>query len=164
MDNVSESEDEESEDDEVDVDSGPSAQPQDVDSVLQSPDLFALASQTVPRVIKAPSWQTAQTMDTPAYADLLFGMTAAGGPLSPDLVARLMPRGRDHIKNVQDDVRDLARTRVTGDDIFWINGAPEVLRVYKKPNMGAKRRAEWIVWKAEKLGVTLTPASFMAFF
>ena len=91
-------------------------------------------------------------------------MTASGGPLTPELASRLTPRGRDHIKNVQDAARALARRKVPADDIFWVNETPKFLRVYKKPHMSVDRRLQWILWRAKVLKVTLTPVTFMAFF
>jgi hypothetical protein len=134
-----------------------------LDELAVIPDIFAL-TMTTSRVVEIPTWQTAQTTATPDYNDLLNGMTAAGGPLTPELASQLTPRGRDHIKNVQDAVRDLVRQKVPEDDIFWVNKTPEFLRVYKKPTMPAERRLDWILWRAKALDVTLTPVTFMALF
>ncbi len=103
--------------------------------------------------------------DSPEYGDLLADMTAAGGPLTPQMASDLTPGGGlNECIHLQDTARALARPKRTGHDIFWLKETPTFLRVYEKPNMGVDRRVAWIVFRAATLKVPLTPVTFMAFF
>jgi hypothetical protein len=90
-------------------------------------------------------------------------MEKTGGPLSQDLKKDLFPRNRQHAEDVREEARSLARKKKT-DAIFWVNGPPEFLTVYLKPNMLVSRRIEWIQWRANKLNLELTNPMFMAIF
>ncbi len=135
------------------------------DGVLDvvTPDIFALALVSNSQVVVVPTWQEAQSTSTPEYDSLLSELIAAG-PVDQRMVDRLMPRGRDHIKAVKDRVRGLAKNKVAGQDICWINRPPPCLRVYTKATMSVDRRVEWIVWRAKALKVPLNAVSFMSFF
>jgi len=88
--------------------------------------------------------------------------TARGGPLSPYLQEALLSRGRPHVREVQEEA--LATTASARGPLRWVTGVPGHLTVCGKPNMRSARRVEWIAWRAERLGLDLTPPVFMALF
>jgi len=133
------------------------------ETILVQKDVFDLVSTHASRKIVVPDIVKALGMDTSHQRDLRASMEAAGGSLSPYLQDILFPRGQHHVREVQEEARALARKK--GDQpIFWVTEPPLFLTVYGKPNMSTARRVEWIVWKAEKLGLELTLPVFMAFY
>ena len=128
---------------------------------MPAPNIFALVQK--PKTIRVPDPVKALDMETSYQKDLREAMEKAGGPLSENLKKDLFPRGMQHVEEVQDEFRALAKKKST-DAIFWVTNPPEFLTVYGKPNMGMPRRIEWIQWRANKLNLELTNPMFMAIF
>ena len=128
---------------------------------MPAANIFALVQK--PKTIRVPDPADALDMETSYQKDLREAMEKAGGPLSEDLKKALFPRGMQHAKEVQDEIRALAKKKST-DAIFWVTDPPEFLTVYGKPNMSMPRRIEWIKWRANKLNLELTNPMFMAIF
>ena len=164
-----ESEADESEADEPEADESEADEPETIQMPLAAvpllavpSDIFAVALLT-PKTIRVPDMVRALSMESAREKDLRIAMEAAGGPLSKALKAILLPRGMDHVKQIQDEARALARPRPP-NDILWIGNEPEFITVCVKPKMAMERKVQWIVWKAEKLGLDLTLPTFMGLF
>ena len=121
-------------------------------------DIFAAGLQElqVPKTIRVPEMVRALSMESACQKELRIAMEKAGGTLSDALEAILFPKGRDHVNQIQDEARALARPKPIGGDILWIGYEPEFITVCAKPKMIMERKVRWIVWKAEKLGLNLT--------
>ena len=134
----------------------------DVDA--ETTDIFALV-QLVPQLVLIPSMCRALTMETQAENDFRATMIT-GGPLSPHLEQVLFSRGLQHVNVIQNTARSIAMNKPVPDQsyIFWLTSPPDFLTAYLKPNMHKARRVVWIVWKAQKLGLQLDCAIFMALF
>jgi len=133
-------------------------------SALIQKNIFDLAVHLAPRKIVVPGRIDAMLMDTTHEKELRAGMERSGDALTPYLEEVLFPRGLEHIHQVQDEVRALARKKSDEPAIVWVTEPPPSITVYSKPKMLKERRKEWIVWKAQKLGLELTLPVFMALY
>ena len=98
-------------------------------------------------------------MDTAEQAALKAAFADLGaGAL---LVQELFPHGMAHSERVREESALQFRASVDPRVIHWLGETPEFLTCYKVP---CRRRVEYIVWKAERLGYELTPTVGMAIF
>ena len=129
------------------------------EQIVTKANIFVLAKQ-VPKTIRVPDMVKALGMETSYQKDLREAMENAGGPLSKHLKEILFPRGKQHVQDVQDEARMLARKR-PADPLFWITSPPAFITVYAKPNMSMSRKVEFICFKAARLNIILSLPAFM---
>ena len=133
-------------------------------AALIQKNIFDLAVHVAPRKIIVPGRIDAMLMETTHEKELRASMESSGDALTPYLEEVLFPRGLQHAHRVQEEVRALARKKSDVPPILWVTDPPHSITVYDKPNMRKERRVEWIVWKAQKLGLELTLPVFMALY
>ena len=124
--------------------------------------LFAVIPTYEPTTIVVPSISEAIDMET-SYERQVRKVMESGGPLTPWLEERIYPRNKQHVQDVQDECRALAKKHPV-TVIAWITIPPNFITVCVKPTMEMKRRVEWIKFKAAKLEMELTLPVFMALF
>ena len=133
-------------------------------TTLVEKNIFDLVVHLAPRKIIVPGRIDAMLMDTKHEKELRASMESSGNSLTPYLAEVLFPRGLQHIHQVQEEARALARKKSDVLPILWVTEPPSSLTIYRKPNMPKERRVEWIKWKAQKLGLELTLPVFMALY
>jgi hypothetical protein len=133
-------------------------------AVPAQPDLFALVVKRVPQEILIPSVNKCLDMDTVDQRQFRKALVEAGGPLTEYVKEIFFPRNKAHVQQVQNEHRALAAVRPVFFNIMWLSDAPISMNVYTKPNMGLRRRLQWIEWKASNLNLVLNPVTFMALF
>jgi hypothetical protein len=145
---------------------GPEIQPE-IEPEIEEPeaivgiDLFSIVPSSPGRTIAVPGINEAMSMDTVKQAQLRRIMVECG-PLTKGLEAMLFPPNLERARQVQQETRALARPAIV-EPIFWLFRPPFIV-VYSKPNMTTDRRLDWIMWKAEKLGIKLTVPMLMVFY
>ena len=141
-----------------------SAMDEDADAVpadaelqaVENVDLFALVCERpavyVPSILEALATESAHEKEH----------RAAFGGLTPYLEEKFLRRDLQHVEDVQEA---LSHIHADPEVVFWPTGAPPSVTVYGKLNMHKERRVQWVLWKAEQIGIELQyPDSCPQFF
>jgi hypothetical protein len=134
-------------------------EPEDVTELqaVEKVDIFSLAC--VRPTVYIPSMLEALATETAHEKEL----RASFGGLTPYLEEKFICRGIQHVEDVKNEA--LSLIHADREVVLWPTGEPPFVTVYGKLNMHKERRVQWVLWKAERIGIDLQyPDSCPQFF
>ena len=134
-------------------------EPDDVPELqaVKKVDLFALAC--ADPTVYVPSMLEALATESVHEKEL----RASFGTWTPYLEEKFVRRGIQHVEDVQNEA--LSQIHAERGVFLWPTGVPPFVTVYGKLNMHKERRVQWVLWKAERIGIDLQyPDSCPQFF